>query len=372
MKNPDAGFVLLRFYRPSQQEPLNWLDWLLHPPSIKARKMEFGLGVVLALTGGVMVGNCMVPLRYLRRWRWENAWIVFSVVALVIMPWFLALTRVPHLLTVYSSVSAKLFLMPFVYGAGWGVAQVLFGLAVMRVGMALAFATTIGLSAALGTLVPLLSKDPRILSTDRGGILLFGLVLMLAGVLACSWAGRRREKEQRLESAPSHGSAVSGILMAAVAGVLAPMLNYALAFGDTFLQEAIRHNAASSDAPYALWPIALSGGALPNLAYAFYLAHTNRSWGKFKPMWPDILLGAIMGVLWMGSMAVYGTATTYLGALGASLGWSIFQICIILTANLSGWIAGEWKGVSRRSRVILWSGLLILTCATITISLGGH
>jgi L-rhamnose-H+ transport protein len=262
--------------------------------------------------------------------------------------------------------------MPLVYGAGWGVAQVLFGLAVVRVGMALAFATTIGLSAALGTLVPLLTKDPHLLATERGRILLLGLGLMVAGVLACSWAGRRREKEQNLDSSLSQGSAISGVLMAAVAGLLAPMLNYALAFGDSFLREAIRQHAARSDAPYALWPIALAGGAVPNLAYAFYLAQTNRSWSKFTPVWPDILFGTIMGILWMGSMAVYGTATTFLGVLGASLGWSIFQICIILTANLSGWLAGEWNGVSRESRVVLWSGLLTLACATIAISYGSH
>src|SRR5579862_3446481 len=57
-------------------------------------------------------------------------------------------------------------------------------------------------------------------------------------------------------------------------------------------------------------------------------------WDNFKPIWPDILFGAMMGVLWMGSMAIYGTATTFLGSLGASLGRSIFQISIILTANI--------------------------------------
>jgi len=95
-----------------------------------------------------MAGNCMVPLEYLRRWRWENAWIVFSLVALIVVPWTLAFFRVPDLMGVYASVNISDFAKPFFFGAGWGVAQVLFGLAVLRIGMALSFATTIGLGAA--------------------------------------------------------------------------------------------------------------------------------------------------------------------------------------------------------------------------------
>jgi L-rhamnose-H+ transport protein len=331
------------------------------------------LGVLLALMGGVMVGNSMVPIKYLRHWRWENAWIVFSLVALVILPWTLAFLRVPHLLAVYSAMDRNSFIMPFLFGAGWGIAQVLFGLAVVRIGMALAFAITIGLSAALGTLVPIMTKNWHVLATSRGHILLLGLLLMVIGVLCCSWAGQRRERERKGEANQlKQESPTAGILMAAVAGLLAPMLNYALAFGDVFILQAIKYQASAPDAPYAVWPIALVGGAIPNVAYAIYLARANRSWKYFSPSWPDILFAVTMGVLWMGSVAIYGTATTFLGALGASVGWSIFQICIIFTANISGWMAGEWTGVSRQSKFALWSGLFLLGSATLAISYGNH
>src|SRR5580704_18506732 len=151
--------------------------------------MNTEVGVLLALAGGVMVGNCMVPLNYLRTWRWENAWIVFSVVALLVLPWSFAFLWVPDLLAVYGQVNGSDFVMPFLYGAGWGVAQVLFGLAVVRIGMALSFAITIGLSAALGTLVPIMLRHPEVLATARGTVLLLGVILMVAGVIVCSWAG---------------------------------------------------------------------------------------------------------------------------------------------------------------------------------------
>ncbi len=331
------------------------------------------LGVLIAMLGGFMAGNCMVPLEYLRRWRWENAWIVFSLVALIVVPWTLAFFRVPDVMGVYASVSPSDFARPFLFGAGWGVAQVLFGLAVLRIGMALSFATTIGLGAALGTMVPIVLRHPEVLKTTRGEILLFGVVLMVAGVIVCSWAGRRREREQRAATPEAgKGSFMTGLLMAAAAGLLAPMLNYSLAFGDKFVTEALRHHATAPDAPYAVWPIALAGGAVPNLAYAIWLTIRNKSWGNFFPVWPQIALGTIMGVLWMGSVAAFGTATTLLGVLGASIGWSIYQISMILTSNISGWIAGEWKGVTTQSRVALWAGLFLLASATLVITYGNH
>ena len=122
--------------------------------------METACGVLLAMLGGIMAGNCMVPLKYQRKWQWENIWVVFSLVALILLPWTLAFYRVPNLTAVYAHVPVGNFVMPLLYGAGWGVAQVLFGLAVVHIGMALSFAITIGLSAALGTLVPICCSTP--------------------------------------------------------------------------------------------------------------------------------------------------------------------------------------------------------------------
>jgi len=293
------------------------------------------------------------------------------LVALVLMPWALAFLRVPNLLSVYRNVNSASFLIPFLYGAGWGVAQVLFGLAVLRAGMALSFAITIGLSAGLGSLVPIVLRHPQALASGRGLVFLLGQVLMAAGVIVCCWAGRRREREQKIEAGimPAR-SYVTGVALAALAGLLAPMLNYALAFGDNLILEAIRQNTPRADAPYAVWPIALAGGAVPNMLYPLWLLRRNKTWANFFPIWPEITLGMIMGFLWMGSVAIYGMATTLLGVLGAAIGWSIYQICVIVMANVSGWIAGEWKGVSQRSKLILWSGILLLGFATVVITYG--
>jgi L-rhamnose-H+ transport protein len=79
-----------------------------------------------------------------------------------------------------------------------------------------------------------------------------------------------------------------------------------------------------------------------------------------------------MGVLWMGAVAIYGMSTAFLGALGTSAGWALFQIFMIMAANLSGVMTGEWRAAGSRTRGILWAGLSLLTVATVLISLGNR
>ncbi len=77
---------------------------------------------------------------------------------------------------------------------------------------------------------------------------------------------------------------MAGFLMAAAAGLLAPMLNYALAFGNSLIVETLRQHTASANAPYVVWPIALAGGAIPNIAFAVYLMNSQKSWTSFVPV----------------------------------------------------------------------------------------
>jgi hypothetical protein len=79
-----------------------------------------------------------------------------------------------------------------------------------------------------------------------------------------------------------------------------------------------------------------------------------------------------MGVLWMGAMALYGMSATYLGSLGTSIGWGLFQIFMIMTATLSGVMMSEWKNAPRAARLLLVLGLASLTCATTLLAMGNR
>ncbi len=57
-----------------------------------------------------------------------------------------------------------------------------------------------------------------------------------------------------------------------------------------------------------------------------------------------------MAALWMGAVAVYGVASVYLGRLGTSVVWGLFQIFMIITANSGGIATGEWKTAASAAR----------------------
>lgn len=333
---------------------------------------EVWLGLVLTLVAGMMSGNFLLPSKFVRKWQWENMWLVFSLVSLVLAPWALALLTVENLGAVYRNLQAGQFVVPFLFGAGWGIAQVLFGLSVARLGLALGYSLIIGLGALFGTLVPLFFQRREVLGTEKGLLILSGVAVMMCGIAVSGWAGRLREAHGRQTEQPRGGSYPIALLIAIICGLMAPMLNYVLAFGQEIAQEAVRQGTPAAKAAYAVWPVGLAGGLIPNVAYSVYLLFRNRSWGAFRIAHPDVWFSGLMGVVWMGAVAIYGMSAAYLGALGTSVGWALFQIFMIMTANVSGVVTGEWTSAGKKARALLWAGLALLAVATVIISLGNR
>ena len=328
-------------------------------------------GISLTLLAGFMSGNCMLPMKFSRSWKWENTWLIFSVISLIILPWALALGLVRHLFETYQSLSLLQIAIPFLLGMGWGIAQILFGLSVQRLGLGLAYAIIVGLGALLGTLVPLLMQHRSQVSSHALLEILLGIVVMSLGIGFSTWGGRIRERGSRLTAGSiEHGAYLTAVLLAILCGVMAPMLNYSFAFGQDIAHQAIRFGNSELHAPYAVWPVGLAGGFVPNVFYSLYLLRKNRSWERFRWGSLDAVLPVFMGVLWMGAFALYGMSATYLGALGTSVGWGLFQIFMIMTATLSGVWAGEWRGAPRDAKLLLVSGLGCLTGATALLAAG--
>ena len=344
---------------------------------------SFWVGIVLIMVAGLMAGDCMLPMKFNRKWRWENTWLIFSLVSLVVIPWILALSLVNHLFQTYNAMTASQFAIPILFGAGWGIAQVLFGVSIQRLGLALSYAIVVGLGTLLGTLVPLFVQHRAQVGRATLLQILAGIAVMLIGIGLSTWAGEIREhsphKQTTTKSADptdAHSRVTSGyltaVLLAILCGLMAPMLNFSFAFGQDIAHQAVRLGNSELHAVYAVWPIGLAGGFLPNVAYSLYLLRRNRSWEMFRLAWPDTLLPILMGVLWMGAFAFYGMSSTYLGALGTSIGWGLFQIFMIMTAMLSGVLAGEWKSAPRTSIVLLVLSFACLTTATTLLAMGNH
>jgi L-rhamnose-H+ transport protein len=326
------------------------------------------LGLLLTLIAGLFSGNCMLPMKFAKRWPWENTWLIFAVVSLLLLPWALAFVLVNDVGGVYAALPPSAFAAPFGFGVGWGFAQLLFGLSIARLGLALGYAIIVGLGALLGTLVPLLVKNREVLGTGRGTLILSGVAIMMLGLAVSARAGKAREGSGGLAAG---GSYVVALVVAVLCGLMAPMLNYAFAFGQSIAEVAVRQGASPQTAGYAVWPIALLGGLIPNAAYSGWLLSRNGTWKRFRGTWsPDVWFGCLMGVMWMSAFAIYGVSSVYLGPLGTSIGWALFQIFMIMTANLSGVLTGEWKDAPAPARQGMWTGLALLAVATVVIACG--
>jgi L-rhamnose-H+ transport protein len=312
-----------------------------------------------------MAGDCMLPLKFNRKWNWENTWLIFSLVSLLILPWTLALLLVNHLFQAYNSLTVSQFVTPILFGAGWGIAQVLFGISIQRLGLALAYAIVVGLGTLLGTLVPLFVQHRTQIGRTLLILVLAGIVIMLIGIAFSAWAGQVREHRQETDATmPPLGRYRAAVFVAILCGILAPMLNYSFAFGQDIAVAAIRLGNPEVRAAYAVWPIGLAGGLLPNMAYSIYLLRRNRTGPLFRSKCPDVFWAILMASLWMGAFALYGMSATYLGRFGTSIGWGLFQIFMIMTATVSGVFTGEWKLAPRFARALLSLSTIFLAGAT--------
>lgn len=334
--------------------------------------LGFGLGMVIL--GGVLQGAFALPMKRMTGWRWENVWLVYSIAGLLVFPWVLLWVTVPDAAGVFHRAAGATLVEVAVFGFGWGVGSVLFGLGISRVGMALTFAIVLGITAALGSLLPLIVLQPKDLFTLQGYDFLGGLLLVLAGIVICSFAGHRRDRESRAAPGQAERSGFwLGILICVLSGIFSPMLNFGFAFGKELQQLTLAAGAKTAMASNPIWALALTAGFVVNAGYCVYLLQRNRSWramGQQKAAALYWLGGIVMGFLWFAGIAVYGVGAAALGPLGAVIGWPVFMAMLIVAGNIFGVLTGEWKGASRGTYGYSWLGIGVLIVAIYVISLG--
>jgi len=107
-----------------------------------------------------------------------------GVISLIVIPWGLALALVSNLFGTYGALSMRQLAVPILFGAGWGIAQVLFGISVTRLGLGLAYAIIVGLGALLGTLVPLFVQQHELT-----GVRADGVAVRLSACIVCAVEG---------------------------------------------------------------------------------------------------------------------------------------------------------------------------------------
>lgn len=325
-------------------------------------------GMLLLILAGIMNASFAVPMKFVRSWVWENTWLVWAVFALLVLPPGLAFATIPGFAGVLHGGGSLVWLVA-ICGAAWGVAQVLFGLALEKIGIALTFSIVLGLSAAMGSLIPLVRLHADKLSTRTGLISLAGIGLVLLGVAASALAGKMRDRAKKVDEAGNQGFG-AGLVMAIASGICASMMNVGFAYGGPLVKAAAAHGANSLWLTDAVWVPLMAGGALPNIGYCLYLLSRRGTTANFKAetFGRNVPLAFAMAVLWFGSSVLYGIATAYLGELGPVVGWPLYMSLIVIIASMVGVFTGEWRNAGRRPLAVQGIAVLVLVAAVVVLS----
>jgi L-rhamnose-H+ transport protein len=314
-------------------------------------------GIVTVLVAGIIMGSVLVPVKLVKKWAWENTWLVFAACAYLISPWIVAYFTIPNLVAVYAHAGSTVTLVTCLLGLGWGLAVVLLGIAVDLVGLSISTALLYGASVALGSLGALFLIDPSKLFT-AGGLRVgaFDLVVLI-GVLCCAQAGRLRDPPATHDRARTR----RGVTISLIAGVLSTLFNIVLAYGEPIRQNAIAQGADPNLASNAIWSLAVSCGSLPSIVWAIRLLNRNANWHLFRATGSgkNLSMSVGMGAAWIAGTVLYGMAAARLGRFGAAIGWPVYVSVIILVGIAWGWLLGEWKTAPRLSIRLLWAGVAV-------------
>jgi L-rhamnose-H+ transport protein len=324
-------------------------------------------GIILAVSAGLINGLFALPMKAAKKWSWENSWLPFTLLALVVFPWLTAAGTVPNFCTAYQNVGAVDILIAIVWGMAVYTGSLIFGVSLSYIGTSLAFTLLVGTMNIVGVFLPILVFNPEVLGKAGGKWIM---------------AGKLKERAQGGENTSGIGdkvkrSAAVGMLMAILGGALSGLLSLGLNMGwaKAISKAAVDFGGANpSNATNAILAFVLLGGSIPNIIYCIYLLSKNKTWQRYSlaataPYWLVILL---MGIMYSGSVALWGTSTSpaMFGKLGPSVGWALFIGMIVIGSSIGGFATGEWKNAGGKPVRIMLSGLSIIILSMILIAYG--
>lgn len=340
--------------------------------------MRFGLCAVLL--GGVLQGSVFLPMKLTQRWRWENTWACFSIVAYLLSPWFLACLLVPSFPQMLGDVSPRVLITTFLFGAGMGGGALMMGLAYRYVGMAITFAIVLGISSSVGTLVPMMVLAPDQVFQRRGLAVIAGVVIALVGTAVVTWAAWERDSAKdnantnaQSDTGKSTRNVLIGLGLCVASGLFSSCGNLGFAFGGQISERARELGAGPTGSASAIWTIILLPVFLWNFSYSLYLLRKNKTVHLFRQPGTSLywVWGLLMGIDWMAGMAAYGAGALSLGKLGTSMGWILFVASMIIVANVWGVVTGEWKGARGKTLAIMTVGIIVLMAAIVVVGTSG-
>ncbi|MHC4574059.1 MAG: L-rhamnose/proton symporter RhaT [Planctomycetota bacterium] len=343
--------------------------------------MDPFLGVILHALGGFAAGSFYIPFKKVRNWAWETYWLVGGFFSWIIAPWLVAFLTVPNLFSILCEAPLKSVFSCYLFGLLWGVGGLTFGLSMRYLGMSLGYALALGFCAAFGTIMPpiFLGKLGQLIAHTSGLTTLGGILVCLAGIAVCGWAGVAKEKElsdEKKKETIKEFNFARGLWVAIFAGVMSACMAFGIAAGKPIAQLAVEKGAVPLWQNSPVFVCILAGGFTTNFIWCVFLNIKNRTSKDYVSSGGASLVGnyvfsALAGITWYLQFMFYGMGTTKMGKYDFS-SWTIHMAFIIVFSNIWGLIFREWKGTSRRTHRMIFFGILVLILSTLVVGFGNY
>jgi L-rhamnose-H+ transport protein len=377
------------------------------------------LGVIFHWIGGFASATNFIPFRGIKRWSWEIYWLIQGFAAWIVAPIVLGSIFVPNLFGIIHHVyvtNPRNVLLAFLFGVLWGVGGITFGLAIRYLGIALGYAIALGLCAAFGTIVPPIAHGQFgvILHQTPGQIILLGVLVCVIGVAINGAAGVSKEHEitpeEKAEAGETDYNFGKGIAIAILAGFMSSFFAFGLDAGKPIGDLAKTQLLAAGKLD--LWQnlpvlvVVLWGGFVTNFIWSAILIFQNGSVRQFggepgsnpmrathasgdtlvdldpldsstynrlapKTLVSNYFFAALAGIVWYFQFFFYSMGQTKMGKYDFS-SWTLHMASIIIFATLWGLFLKEWRGTSRRTKILVATGLFLLVSSTVVVGYGNY
>lgn len=339
------------------------------------------IGTGLHAIGGISAASCYLPNTQTRKWSWGTFWLVQAMFAWVIVPLIIGWLTVPDFFTILVEAPSAPFWSAFLLGAAYGFGGMSFGKAINYIGYSLTYTLAIGISAVVGTIIPLMIFGGLgdFFTKPGGGIVLTGMVLSLTGVFFCGWAGFKKEKDLNLKDANKAGFNMSaGLALTIVAGVLSGVFNLSLEFGQPIADMAAQNGAGHFEGNAKL-VVSTSGCFVVN--FIWFMVGGIRK-GTLKELFPgkarsvgltlrNWIWSTLAGTLWCMQFFFYGLGHVKMGNF-QFVSWVLHMSMLIFFSYIVGLLMKEWKKVQTKTYIVLIIGLLTLIVSFCVTSYGSY
>ena len=339
------------------------------------------IGTAVHAIGGVSASTCYLPFQKTKKWSWGSYWLLQATFAWFVFPIVIGFFTVPDLVSVFQNSSTAIIWSTLALGAIYGFGGLSFGLAIKEIGYSLTYTIAIGISAILGTIVPLVMKGTLVqqFSKAGGNILLLGMVLSLLGMALCGYAGYKKEQDIKKKSTSGplpHYNIKKGLALTCIAGLLSAVFGISLSVGEPISEMASASGAGifNGNAPLIL---STGGAFVTNLLWFGFLGIKNKTIKELSPfaaqnktLWTNnVLLSILSGGLWYFQFFFYGLGHNNMGEFKFA-SWVIHMSMLIFFSFLVGIVMKEWKSVSKYTYLTLVIGLLVLIASFIVMTIG--